>query len=93
MLILLTGRVAALNKDKNEVHHFLRSPVLSMKLWVGRHVACAHNYVSKRISTVADILRIVKNERHGILSSQFVLGDSPLVLGCVVPSRKTTFLF
>lgn len=59
-----------------------------MEDWVGSHIACTSGSVSKRSSTIIEILGIVDNELHDILSSPSFPDDDLFDAGLVSPSRN-----
>lgn len=84
---LKAGRVPSANKSEDEVSHFLRSFVFSIKVWVGQHIARVRLSANESSSTVVQFLRIVENALDEIVLSHSISNDSFLDIRRVIPAR------
>lgn len=84
--------VAAANKVKDEVSHFLYGTVFYMEDCVGKDSSHALGSVKERFSMMVKIFRGVEHNLHHTISGQSVLHQSLFYISLVISSRDVLLL-
>lgn len=86
------GCMAPANKSGVEVSSFLRGLAISMKDFVGQHIARARASGNEHSSTIVGTTRSVENELQDIVSEHSILADSLLDNTRFITSRDVLVL-